>query len=69
MYTVPFPLSQLFTPTSMDIRSQVFAWLAQIRYALRSLALAPETTRSKSDRGETEPGLAYLRQRALWFMR
>ncbi|ORY29547.1 Spc98 family-domain-containing protein [Naematelia encephala] len=36
-YQVPFPLSQLFTPTSMELRSEVFTFLLQIRHVRYTL--------------------------------
>jgi len=37
-YNVPFPLSLLYTPTSMELRSAVFGFLCQLDYARRCLA-------------------------------
>ncbi|WVF66823.1 hypothetical protein IAT40_001565 [Kwoniella sp. CBS 6097] len=65
-YEVPFPLSQLFTPTSMEMRSEVFTFLLQLQMGRYLLCQTKNHDKELSSRlfegGEGEI-------RALWRMR
>lgn len=58
-YNVPFPLSVLFTTTSMELRSAVFGFLCQIDYARRCLSVPAS---------EEKQGAWRLRHRLRWFI-
>ena len=59
-YIVPFPLSVLFTSTSLDLRSKVFGFLVQLDYTIRSV--------SQPFRMNTTRHHSRLRQQVLWFL-
>lgn len=59
-YTVPFPLSVLFTSNSLELRSKVFGLLCQVDYARRTITTA-QTVHGTIDWA--------LRHRLGWFVK
>lgn len=54
-YDVPFPLTQLFTPTSLELRAEAFSFLLQLRY---TRALLDQTRVALSHRAVEVPALS-----------
>ncbi|WRT65449.1 uncharacterized protein IL334_002392 [Kwoniella shivajii] len=72
-YEVPFPLSQLFTSTSIDLRAEVFTLILQLRMAryllTQSKTLDRDLTARLEDGGEGEiRSMWRMRQKLLWFI-
>jgi gamma-tubulin complex component 5 len=64
---VPFPLSQLFTTTSMELRSDIFTFLLQLLHARRSLIDLASFMSDVSDRPAGElRRLWRLRHKLAW---
>lgn len=61
-YTVPFPLSQLFTSTTLDLRADVFVFLLQVHFG-RSLL---DQTRSYESSTLDMAYLLRLRHKLYW---
>lgn len=59
-YTVPFPLSVLFTSNSLELRAKVFGFLCQVDYARRAV-VEGWTVYGSADRS--------LRHRLAWFVK
>ncbi|WVQ94433.1 hypothetical protein IAU59_001512 [Kwoniella sp. CBS 9459] len=72
-YEVPFPLSQLFTPTSIELRSEVFTFLLQLqmgRYLLSQTKIHDRELFARlNDGGEGEIRAMWsMRQKLSWFI-
>ena len=70
-YRVPFPLSQLLTPTSMGIRGQILAFLLQIQHAKRTLSTSRTLDVEFLSTGRAENQVKILwrvRHRLSWFI-
>ncbi|KAK6906950.1 hypothetical protein I203_100939 [Kwoniella mangroviensis CBS 8507] len=72
-YEVPFPLSQLFSSTSIELRAEVFTFLLQLRMARYLLIQTKEHDRElvakRSYDGEREVRAMWMmRQKLLWFI-
>lgn len=70
---MPFPLSQLFTSTSIDLRADTFTFLLQLLCARKQLvhaaAVYRERTSSREDRKTNDAHLLLnLRQRTSWVL-
>lgn len=64
---VPFPLSQLFTTTSMELRSDIFTFLLRLLHARRSLIDLASVLSDVSDRPAGElRRLWRLRHKLAW---
>ncbi|WVQ73854.1 hypothetical protein IAR50_003435 [Cryptococcus sp. DSM 104548] len=66
-YLVPFPLSQLFTPTSIGLRSEIFTFILQLSMGRWSLAQTKQFDRHISSPGVAKGGDQDAR--ALWCVR
>ncbi|KAI9632365.1 Spc98 family-domain-containing protein [Dioszegia hungarica] len=70
-YQVPFPLSQLFSPTSMELRAEVFTFLLQFGYAREGVRrLHSDALRGKGLRGAGREMRRVLgmKQRLIWVL-
>jgi gamma-tubulin complex component 5 len=69
-YQVPFPLSQLFTSTSLDLRADVFGFLMQVVFAKNLLATTKEYEPHKSEKlDEDMLILLQARHRLVWIVK
>lgn len=68
-YNVPFPLSVLFTSTSIDLRSKAFSFLNTIDFSLRLLARCALVLRQEEKKGGEGWEMWQIRQRLGWFLR
>jgi gamma-tubulin complex component 5 len=64
-YQVPFPLSQLFTSTSLDLRADVFVFLLQIQFGRKLL----DQTKSYESIAPDMAHLLRLRHRLYWVIK
>ncbi|WVQ92087.1 hypothetical protein IAS59_005895 [Cryptococcus gattii] len=73
-YLVPFPLSQIFTETSIAIRSEVFTFLLQLSMGRWILARTKRTDKEmmayslSNDRRQELRGLWCMRGKLIWFL-
>lgn len=66
-YRVPFPLSQLLTTTSLDLRSDVFGFLLQVQFSRYLLSLSLFRPRSRSS--PPPLALALLEHKLSWIIK
>jgi gamma-tubulin complex component 5 len=65
-YQVPFPLSQLFTATSLDLRADVFVFLLQVQFGR---SLLDQTKPYESVKSTDMAYLLRLRHRLYWVIK
>lgn len=66
-YRVPFPLSQLFTATSLDLRADVFSFLLQLQFAKHLLDRSRSPSAVTKDKDARR--LLHLRHKVIWFIK
>jgi gamma-tubulin complex component 5 len=69
-YQVPFPLSQLFTSTSLDLRADVFTFLLQIQFGRSLLDQTKMYESQKTNRVDRDMAyLLRLRHKVYWIIK